>query len=77
MKFSISRIEPQVIDYQTQQYRLLPGLATTYAFFFASNQLSSMLSSHRDASQNFSKSSATDLGKVFITLFLRIKFIID
>ena len=26
--------EPQILDYQTQQYNLLPALATCYAFNF-------------------------------------------
>lgn len=36
--------EPQVLDYQTQQYKLLPLLATTYAFKFAAMGMSSIYS---------------------------------
>jgi hypothetical protein len=32
--------EPQVLDHQTQQYKLLPLLATTYAFKFAAMGMS-------------------------------------
>lgn len=28
------RVEPQVLDYQTQQMKLFPAIATSYAFFF-------------------------------------------
>lgn len=36
-------LESQIMDYQTQQYRLLPGLATTYAHFFAANNFMKIL----------------------------------
>ncbi|XP_071134383.1 peroxisomal acyl-coenzyme A oxidase 1-like [Mytilus edulis] len=32
-------IEPQILDYQTQQYRLFPLLSTAYAFHFASTNM--------------------------------------
>lgn len=32
--FSISDPEPQILDFQTQQYKLFPLLATAYAFHF-------------------------------------------
>lgn len=31
--------EPQILDYQTQQYKLFPVLADTYALFFMSRNL--------------------------------------
>jgi acyl-CoA oxidase len=31
--------EPQIIEYQTQQYKLFPQLATAYAFYFAGLQM--------------------------------------
>ena len=34
--------EPQILDYQTQQHKLLPLLATTYAFHFIGNYVSKM-----------------------------------
>ena len=33
--FTCSEPEPQIIDYKTQQYKLLPGLAMAYALKFA------------------------------------------
>lgn len=34
--------EPQIMDYQTQQYKLLPQLAASYAFWFTGVQLFQM-----------------------------------
>ena len=34
-----SEVEPQVLDYQTQQYKVLPALATAYAFQFVSKYI--------------------------------------
>lgn len=34
-EFKPGEREPQVMDYQTQQYKLLPQLASAYAFYFA------------------------------------------
>jgi acyl-CoA oxidase len=31
--------EPQIIEYQTQQYKLFPFLATAYAYWFAGRKL--------------------------------------
>ena len=31
--------EPQILDYQTQQYKLFPMIATAYAFLFAGSRL--------------------------------------
>lgn len=30
----VSEPEPQILDFQTQQYKLFPLLATAYAFYF-------------------------------------------
>lgn len=32
--FCLSEPEPQILDFQTQQYKLFPLLATAYAFHF-------------------------------------------
>lgn len=62
--FSHSKsIEPQIIDYQTQQIRLFPGLATTYAYIFASNHLAKMLNVYRESSQNFRNHDTSELNK--------------
>ena len=37
--FLIREPEPQIIEYQTQQYKLFPQLATAYAFYFAGLQM--------------------------------------
>lgn len=34
--------EPQIMDFQTQQYKLLPQLAASYAFWFTGIQLFQM-----------------------------------
>lgn len=34
-KFSYRQGEVKLLDYQTQQYRLFPEIAKTYAFYFA------------------------------------------
>ena len=38
IKFCRER-EPQILDYQTQQYKVLPALACTYAFHITSTFL--------------------------------------
>ena len=34
-----SEPEPQILDYQTQQYKLIPQLATVFAVFFSAKTL--------------------------------------
>ena len=39
---SFSKSELQVLDYKTQQYALLPVLATSYAFWFTSFEIAKL-----------------------------------
>jgi hypothetical protein len=39
---SFSKPELQVLDYKTQQYALLPVLATSYAFWFTSFEITKL-----------------------------------
>lgn len=38
--FSCREPEPQILDYQAQQYKLFPLLATAYAFHFVGQYMS-------------------------------------
>ncbi|XP_076089125.1 peroxisomal acyl-coenzyme A oxidase 1-like [Mytilus galloprovincialis] len=51
-------IEPQILDYQTQQYRLFPLLATSYALYFAGNYMSTAYS---EGSQKIEKGQLEEL----------------
>ncbi|XP_052079728.1 peroxisomal acyl-coenzyme A oxidase 1-like isoform X2 [Mytilus californianus] len=51
-------IEPQILDYQTQQYRLFPLLATAYALYFAGNYMSTAYS---EGSQKIEKGQLEEL----------------
>ena len=42
MFFSLSKPEVQVLEYKTQQYALLPLLATSYAFWFTSYEIAKL-----------------------------------
>jgi hypothetical protein len=57
-------IEPQIIEYKTQQYRLFPALATTYAYYFTSCRFNNDLAFIRDTSNNFEKIDSKELNKV-------------
>ena len=37
--FFISEPEPQIMEYQTQQYKLFPLIATVFATFFAAKRV--------------------------------------
>ena len=37
--FLLRAPEPQILDYQAQQYKLFPNLATAIAFWFTGRQL--------------------------------------
>ena len=56
--------EQQVINYQTQQYRLFPALAATYAFQFAGNTFRQILLTIQKEAANFKNVSSKDLAKV-------------
>ncbi len=58
------RSESQIIDYQTQQYRLFPGLATAYAHLFSSSSFIKMIYEFRRGSNNFEKINPNELAKV-------------
>jgi hypothetical protein len=54
------------MDYQTQQYRLFAGLATTYAHFFSANHLIRLLVAYRERTNNFATIDTSELAKVCI-----------
>jgi len=56
--------EPQIIEYQTQQYRLFPALATSYAFYFASTNFIQYLLFTKDSTNNFEKINPANLNKI-------------
>lgn len=61
-------IEPQIIEYKTQQYRLFPALATTYAYYFTSCRFNNNLVDTRDKTNNFENIDNKELNKVFSTI---------
>ena len=66
--------EQQVINYQTQQYRLFPALAATYAFQFAGNTFRQILLTIQKEAANFKNVSSKDLAKVakkYLKIFIR------
>lgn len=63
---NLNRIEPQIIDYQTQQYRLFPGLATTFANLFSTLNFRNIINLFQQKSDNFKKINTEELAKVFI-----------
>ena len=58
------RVEKQIIDYQTQQYRLFPSLATTYALLFSGLTLRNLLLSIQKEANNFKNVKPSVLAKV-------------
>ena len=56
--------EPQIIEYQTQQYRLFPALSTTYAYFFAGCFFVRNLQTIQASTNNFNNIQPTDLAKL-------------
>ena len=70
------RKEPQIIEYQTQQYRLFPALATSYAFYFASTNFIQYLLFTKDSTNNFEKINPANLNKVkSFFIFLTKKYL--
>lgn len=61
---AILRIEQQVINYQTQQYRLFPALAATYAMSFTGWTFRKMLMKIQDETNRFKDIDLNELGKV-------------
>ena len=59
-----SEKEPQVIDYQTQQYKLFPLLATTYAFMLVSSGIDRI---YGQISQEIESGNLEALPQVFPT----------
>jgi hypothetical protein len=53
-----------VIDYQTQQYRLFAGLATTNAHFFSANHLIKSLLLYRERTNHFATINTAELAQV-------------
>ncbi|CAC5407985.1 E1.3.3.6 [Mytilus coruscus] len=59
-------IEPQILDYQTQQYRLFPLLATAYALYFAGNYMSTAYS---EGSQKIEKRTTRGIATTGLKAF--------
>ncbi|RNA34484.1 peroxisomal acyl-coenzyme A oxidase 1 isoform X2 [Brachionus plicatilis] len=57
-------VEPQIINYQTQQIRLFPALASAYATLFSALNLREILLSIQKNSDNFKNISPDDLAKL-------------
>lgn len=60
------RIEPQIIEYQTQQSRILSGLATTYAFIFATTKFRNITNSLQTKTNYFQNIQQNDLARVSV-----------
>ncbi len=60
------RIEPQILDYQTQQYRLFSGLATCYSLVFATQNLTNNLVQIQSETDNLRKIPRQTLTQVLI-----------
>lgn len=56
--------EPQIIEYRTQQYRLFPALAHTYAYYFASSRFIHYITSVKETTKNFETISPMHLNKI-------------
>ena len=56
--------EPQILDYQTQQYRLFSGLASCYSLVFATQNLTDTLVRIQSATDNLRKIPRLTLAKV-------------
>lgn len=55
--------EPQIIEYQTQQYRLFPALATTYAYHFTACFFVRLLYTTQAETNDFATIQPLDLAK--------------
>jgi len=62
--YFISVTEPQIIEYKTQQYRLFPALAHTYAYYFASNNFINHVYLVKQNTSNFENIKPMDLNKI-------------
>jgi hypothetical protein len=62
--YSLKSEESQVIDYQTQQMRLFPALAATYAQIFGAKSFVRNLHKIKGETENFNKITQSDLAKV-------------
>lgn len=69
------RIEPQIIEYQTQQSRILSGLATTYAFIFATTKFRNITNSLQTKTNYFQNIQQNDLARV--SVYNRILILAD
>lgn len=58
--------ELQVIDYQTQQYRLFPALAYSYAFHFAATRFTNSLTDVKAKTNEFHDIDAMELNKIHV-----------
>jgi acyl-CoA oxidase len=56
--------EPQIIEYKTQQYRLFPALATTYAYYFSSCRFINNMQVIKDTTNNFETIKPNELNMV-------------
>ena len=56
--------ESQILDYQTQQYRLLPSLATSYSLIFATFNLRNIIFDFQNRTDFFKNIQPKDLSKL-------------
>ena len=64
----IIRIEPQILDYQTQQMKLFPAISSAYALFFTGLSLREIYMQILDEVQS---GDVSRLAEVFLTIFLQ------
>ena len=60
----LNSVEQQIINYQTQQYRLFPSLAATYALSFAGWTFRKFLLSYQKSTNDFQNITPDVLGQV-------------
>ena len=65
-----SRVEQQIINYQTQQYRLFPALAATYAYTFTGLTMRNLLLLTQKEAVSFENIKPSVLAKVILFFFI-------
>ena len=64
----IIRVEPQILDYQTQQMKLYPAISSAYALFFTGLSLREIYMQILDEVQS---GDVSRLAEVFLRIFLQ------
>ena len=64
----IIRVEPQILDYQTQQMKLFPAISSAYALFFTGLSLREIYMQILDEVQS---GDVSRLAEVFLRIFLQ------